>query len=58
LRISECQTLTWAQLDFGANTVRVIGKGRKERIVPLTHAMKNWFQLYRRNWKKRAEYPH
>ena len=47
LRISECQNLTWMGLDFSANTVRVIGKGRKERIVPLTHTMKNWFKLYR-----------
>ena len=33
LRISECQSLTWLRLDFQNRTVRVIGKGNKEREV-------------------------
>jgi integrase/recombinase XerC/integrase/recombinase XerD len=38
LRISECQTLTWDRIDTGARLVRVLGKGNKERIVPITEA--------------------
>ena len=38
LRISECQSLTWDRIDTGAKLVRVLGKGNKERIVPLTES--------------------
>ena len=46
LRISECQSLTWLRLDFPNRTVKVFGKGGKERIVPLTHEAIHWFHLY------------
>lgn len=35
LRVSELAGMTLARLDLGAGIVRVIGKGDKERIVPL-----------------------
>jgi integrase/recombinase XerC len=35
LRISELTTLTWRQLDLADASVRVTGKGRKTRIVPV-----------------------
>lgn len=38
LRISECQNLTWDRIDTSAKLVRVLGKGSKERIVPLTES--------------------
>lgn len=38
LRISECQMLTWDRIDTSAKLVRVLGKGNKERIVPITEA--------------------
>lgn len=38
LRISECQMLTWDRIDTNAKLVRVLGKGNKERIVPLTES--------------------
>ena len=38
LRISECQMLTWDRIDTSAKLVRVLGKGSKERIVPLTES--------------------
>ncbi|MBN1129197.1 MAG: tyrosine recombinase XerC [Chitinispirillaceae bacterium] len=36
IRLSELQTLTIGSVNTRAATVRVMGKGRKERIVPLT----------------------
>ena len=38
LRISECQSLTWDRVREKEQLVRVLGKGNKERIVPLTEA--------------------
>ena len=38
LRISECQNLTWDRIDTSAKLVRILGKGNKERIVPLTES--------------------
>jgi integrase/recombinase XerC len=35
LRVSELSGLDWTDVDTQAETVRVLGKGRKERIVPL-----------------------
>ena len=35
LRISELCGLTLARIDFSAGTLRVLGKGNKERIVPV-----------------------
>ena len=35
LRVSELCGLSFARVDFGANTLRVLGKGNKERMVPL-----------------------
>ncbi len=36
LRISEIAKLSWEQIDLNKAQVKVIGKGRKERSVPLT----------------------
>jgi len=35
LRVSECSELDAADVDLSAGLVRVLGKGRKERIVPI-----------------------
>ena len=47
LRISECQSLTWSRLDLSAKAVRVLGKGNKERIVPLTQDLLRWIDTYK-----------
>ena len=47
LRISECANLTWANLNFAEELVRVWGKGSKERIVPLTKDSIKWLNKYR-----------
>lgn len=47
LRISECQTLCWNQLRTKERLVRVIGKGNKERIVPITDSLITWLGKFR-----------
>jgi len=38
LRVGEIASLTWSDVDADRGTVRVVGKGNKERRVPLTRA--------------------
>ena len=47
LRISECQSLCWNQLQTKERLVRVIGKGNKERIVPITDTLITWLEQFR-----------
>ncbi len=47
LRISECQCLIWSRLDLANRKVRVLGKGNKERIVPITHDLVHWLNTYK-----------
>ena len=47
LRISESQTLCWNQLRTKERLVRVIGKGNKERIVPITDSLITWLEKFR-----------
>lgn len=49
LRISECLNLQFSDIDHSASTVKVMGKGRKERIVPIgsaaMSALNEYFRL-------------
>lgn len=47
LRISECANITWSRLDLRNSIIRVLGKGSKERIVPLTETCIEWANRYR-----------
>ncbi|MEE4638728.1 MAG: tyrosine recombinase XerC [Wenzhouxiangella sp.] len=51
LRLSELASLNWNQLDFGEGMVRVMGKGRKERLVPIGRhaltALGRWRTIHR-----------
>ena len=47
LRISECQSLCWNQVRTGEHLVRVIGKGNKERIVPVTESTLKYMEMFK-----------
>jgi integrase/recombinase XerC len=51
LRLSELAALNVADLDPFSETVRVLGKGRKERIVPVGQTALNVIQRYRHEAK-------
>lgn len=46
LRLAETVGLDWSAVDLAGGSVRVVGKGRKERLVPLTdpavEALREW----------------
>ena len=46
LRVSELVTLNVAQVSQDMGVVRVVGKGAKERLVPLGEEALNWLQRY------------
>jgi integrase/recombinase XerC len=48
LRVSELTGLDWTDLDTDAETVRVLGKGRKERVVPVGRPALRALDAYRR----------
>lgn len=46
LRVSELVALTFEQLNMRQGLIRCIGKGNKERLVPLGETALDWLQLY------------
>jgi len=54
LRVSELTALDWPDLDRRAEVVRVLGKGRKERIVPVGATALAALEEYRRVWPAHA----
>src|SRR5262249_37937998 len=54
LRVSELTGLDWTDVDVQAETVRVLGKGRKERIVPLGRPALRALAAYRQAGAARA----
>lgn len=46
LRISECLNLTLSQVNLDAGFLRVLGKGNKERIVPVPDLTKQAMKVY------------
>ncbi len=47
LRVSELTGLDWDAVDLGAGHVRVLGKGRKERVVPIGRPAIRALETYR-----------
>jgi integrase/recombinase XerC len=50
IRVSELVGLDWADVDRRGEVVRVLGKGRKERIVPIGATALAALEHYRRTW--------
>jgi integrase/recombinase XerD len=48
LRVSELVGLTMSQVNLRQNVVRIIGKGSKERLVPMGEEAAAWLQRYLR----------
>ncbi len=48
LRVSELVTLSFQQVNLQAGAVKIIGKGNKERLVPLGEEAVEWITKYRR----------
>jgi integrase/recombinase XerD len=46
LRVTELVTLKTAQVSLDMNVVRVIGKGNKERLVPMGEVAADWIKRY------------
>lgn len=57
MRRSELVSVTWEQLDFSNQTIRVHGKGKKERLLPLHAALVPLLSEYKSTLKKHQTYP-
>jgi integrase/recombinase XerD len=54
LRVSELVALKVFEVNLDANVVRVMGKGSKERLVPLGEESAHWIAEYLKNRKSKA----
>jgi integrase/recombinase XerC len=54
IRVSELVGLNWGDIDFHLGIIRVVGKGSKERIVPIgavaMEALQDYSLEHRKNW--------
>lgn len=57
LRISEAQSLGWKQLRPKEQSLEILGKGRKRRVVPLTREAFELFARLRRSAKTEGPFP-
>ena len=50
LRLAELASLEWSRVDLGEGMVRVLGKGRKERLIPIGRqavaSLKRWRSIH------------
>jgi integrase/recombinase XerC len=57
VRVSELVGLNWADIDFPLGIVRVVGKGSKERIVPIGETALESVRAYGREQQKKWNFP-
>ncbi len=57
MRRQEVVDLTWEQLDFYNETIRVFGKGKKERLLPLHSMMIPLLKAYKKAQKDYQTHP-
>jgi integrase/recombinase XerD len=57
MRVTELRMLKISQLLFDYDLVRVIGKGNKERLVPIGRVAQEWIERYRRQARPRLVKP-
>lgn len=57
MRRSELVSLTWQQINFSNQTIRVHGKGKKERLLPLHPALIPLMERYKETLEKYQTYP-
>ncbi len=56
LRVSELCALQWEEIDLNSRIVRVLGKGKKERLVPFFSGFEHQLKEYKlRYWEKYAQ---
>lgn len=47
MRRQELITLTWSDINFGSNQLKVTGKGNKQRIIPIGNELVSSLQIFR-----------
>jgi integrase/recombinase XerC len=56
-RVSELVALNWGEIDFNLGIIRVVGKGAKERVVPIGEtalgALRDYGREQRKRWSRR-----
>lgn len=57
MRRSELVGLTWVQIDLESNTILILGKGNKERLLPLHAMVIPLFQRYRESLLEERLHP-
>ena len=55
MRLSELVNLKQSNIDFGGRVIKVLGKGNKERIIPMSAQLSNDIKEYAQNKKKDLE---
>ena len=57
MRLSELITLNEKQIDFGKSQIKILGKGNKERIIPVSKEVMEIIRDYQQLKKKEFEQP-
>jgi len=55
MRLSELVNLKQSNIDFGGRVIKVLGKGNKERIIPMSAQLSSKIKEYAQNKKKDLE---